>query len=178
VLRGASAFIDNAPYLKKLPIPEQIFVAQNAMAATVFLGISMSLLGMVAVIARGSLSLTWLGVPAVLVLFQGFGFGLGLIFSTLNVFLRDIGQVLAIALQLWMWLTPIVYVEEILPVSMQSLVHRNPAYPFIDALHRMIVGGEWPNAWHWPVMLFWAAAAPLVGYLILRRLRPEIRDVL
>ena len=37
-------------------------------------------------------------VPLVLLLFQGFGFGL--IFSTLNVFLRDIGQVLAIALQL------------------------------------------------------------------------------
>ena len=178
VLRGGNAFIENAPYLKKLPIPEQVFVAQNAVAATVFLGISMTLLGMVAVITRGSLSLTWLGVPVVLVLFQSFGFGLGLIFGTLNVFLRDIGQVLAIALQLWMWLTPVVYVEEILPARMQALVRYNPAYPFIDALHRMIVGGEWPSAWHWPVMVFWAGAAPVVGYLILRRLRPEIRDVL
>jgi ABC-type polysaccharide/polyol phosphate export permease len=178
ILRGANAFIENAPYLKKLPIPEQVFVAQNAVAATVFLGISMTLLGVMTVITRGGLSLTWLGVPAVLVLFQGFGFGLGLIFSTLNVFLRDIGQVLSIALQLWMWLTPIVYVEEILPARLQALVRHNPAYPFIDALHRMIVSGQWPSPWHWPVMLFWAGATPVVGYLILRRLRPEIRDVL
>ena len=78
-------------------------------------------------------------MPAVLALFQAFGFGLGLIFSTLNVFLRDIGQVLIIALQLWMWLTPIVYVEEILPTRLQAALHYNPAYPFIDALHRMIV---------------------------------------
>lgn len=178
VLRGASAFVENATYLKKLPIPEQVFVAQNAVAATVFLGISMTLLGAVTLITRGSLSLTWLGVPPVLVLFQGFGFGLGLIFSTLNVFLRDIGQVLSIALQLWMWLTPVVYVEEILPARLQGLVHQNPAYPFIDALHRMIVGGQWPSAWHWPVMLLWAGTAPIVGYLILRHFRPEIRDVL
>jgi len=155
-----------------------VFVAQNAVAATLFLGISMTLLGAVTVVTGSPVSLAWLGVPAVLALFQGFGFGLGLIFSTLNVFLRDIGQVLAIALHLWMWLTPIVYPEEILPARMQGLVRHNPAYPFIDALHRMIVGGEWPIAWHWPVMLFWASAAPIVGYLILRRLRPEIRDVL
>ena len=44
VLRGANAFIENAQYLKKLPIPEQVFVAQNAAAATLFLGISMALL--------------------------------------------------------------------------------------------------------------------------------------
>jgi lipopolysaccharide transport system permease protein len=178
VLRGANAFIENASYLKKLPIPEQVFVAQNAVSATLFLGISMALLGLVAVAVGSAPSLAWLGVPAVLLLFQGFGFGLGLIFSTLNVFLRDIGQVLAIALQLWMWLTPIVYVEEILPARVQGLIRHNPAYPFIDALHAMIVGGRWPSAWHWPAMLIWAGVTPVMGYLILRRLRPEIRDVL
>ena len=114
----------------------------------------------------------------VLILFQGFGFGLGLIFSTLNVFLRDIGQALVIALQLWMWLTPIVYVEQILPPGLQAVLRYNPAYPFIDALHRMISAGKWPAPWQWPVMLFWAVATPVVGYLVLRRLRPEIRDVL
>jgi lipopolysaccharide transport system permease protein len=77
-----------------------------------------------------------------------------------------------------MWLTPIVYVEQILPPELQGLVRYNPAYPFIDALHRMIVAGQWPVAWQWPVMLLWAAATPVAGYLVLRRLRPEIRDVL
>jgi lipopolysaccharide transport system permease protein len=178
IMRGANAFIENASYLKKLPIPEQVFVAQSAVAATVFLGISMALLGIVTVSTGSAPSLTWLGVPAVLILFQGFGFGLGLIFSTLNVFIRDIVQVLGIALQLWMWLTPVVYVKEILPAAMQRFVRHNPAYPFIDALQRMIVGGQWPSAWHWPVMVFWAAVAPAIGYLILRRLRPEIRDAL
>jgi len=178
VLRGANAFIENAPYLKKLPIPEQVFVAQNAAAATLFLGIAMALLLVVTVAMGGTLSLAWLGVPAVLVLFQAFGFGLGLLFSTLTVFLRDVGQALAIALHLWMWLTPIVYVKEILPAAIQAAMPFNPAYPFIDALHRMIVSGEWPAAGQWPVMLLWAGATPIVGYLVLRCLRPEIRDVL
>jgi ABC-type polysaccharide/polyol phosphate export permease len=178
VLRGAGAFIDNAAYLKKLPIPEQVFVAQTAVTATISLGISMALLLGVTVAIGGAPSPAWLGVPVVLVLFQGFGFGLGLLFSTLNVFLRDVGQALVIGLQLWMWVTPIVYVEEILPAGLRALTPYNPAYPFIDALHRTVVLGTWPPGWQWPIMLAWAAATPLVGYLVLRRLRPEIRDAI
>jgi ABC-type polysaccharide/polyol phosphate export permease len=178
VLRGANAFIENASYLKKLPIPEQVFVAQNAVTATMSLAVSMALLLVVSLGIGGVVSTAWLGVPVVLLLFQGFGFGLGLIFSTLNVFLRDIGQALVIALQLWMWVTPIVYVEQILPASLRALAVYNPAYPFIDALHHMVVAGRWPPAWEWPTMLGWAAVTPVVGYLVLRALRPEIRDAI
>lgn len=178
ILRGANAFIENAHYLKKLPIPEQVFVAKNAAAATLFLAISMTVLGLVTLAVGGPLSPAWLGVPAVLLLFQGFGFGLGLFFGTLNAFMRDIGHALLIALQLWMWVTPIVYVETILPANAQHLLVYNPAYPFIDAMHRMIVGGEWPPVAQWAAMVLWACLAPMAGYLVLRRLRPELRDVL
>ena len=64
VLRGANAFIENAPYLKKLPIPEQVFVAQNAAAATVFLGISMALLLVVTVVTVGPFRWPGWGCPA------------------------------------------------------------------------------------------------------------------
>jgi homopolymeric O-antigen transport system permease protein len=178
VLRGTNAFIENSEYLKKLPIPEQVFVAKNAAAATLFLGISMTLLGLVTLAAGGPLSPAWLGVPVALLLFQGFGFGLGLLFGTLNVFVRDIGHALLIALQLWMWVTPIVYVETILPAPLARVLAYNPAHPFIDALHRMIVAGEWPRVLQWIAMGFWASAAPVLGYVVLRRLRPELRDAL
>jgi homopolymeric O-antigen transport system permease protein len=178
VTRGASAFLENATYLKKLPIPEQVFVARNAVAATVFLAVSMGLLGLVTFAMGGRLTTAWLGVPAVLVLLQGFGFGLGLIFSTLNVFVRDTGHALTIGLQIWMWMTPIVWVESVVPLWLRALIPWNPAYPFIDALHRMIVVGTWPPLGQWPLMAAWAAGASVAGYLLLRRLRPEIRDVL
>lgn len=178
VLRGTNAFIENAHYLKKLPIPEQVFVAKNAVAATIFLGISMTALVVITVLVGGPPSLAWLGVPVALLLFQGFGFGLGLFFGTLNVFVRDIGHALLIVLQLWMWVTPIVYVETILPARAQALLAYNPTYPFIDALHRMIVAGQWPTAAHWTTMVFWSGAAAVAGYLVLRRLRPDLRDAL
>ena len=102
VLRGANSFLENAHYLKKMPIPEQVFVAQTAMSATLSLFISLGLLFILALIMGSWPTWLWLFLPLVAILFQGFGFGLGLLFATLNVFFRDIGQVLGILVQIWM----------------------------------------------------------------------------
>ena len=178
VSRGTQSFLENAAYLKKLPIPEQIFVAQNAVGATLSLGVSMSLLFMLTIGLKGEITWAWLVVPTVILLFQSFGFGLGLMLGSLNVFFRDIGQGLGIVLQMWMWLTPIVYVKEILPALFQRLLVFNPAFPFIDSLQGIIVSGLWPARWHWGLMTWWALMSPLAGYMILRKLKPEIRDVI
>ncbi len=102
VNRGANSFLENANYLKKMPIPEQVFVAQTAMSATIGLFISLFLLFALAVAMRHPPTLLWLILPLIAILFQGFGFGLGLLLSSINVFFRDIGQLLGIILQVWM----------------------------------------------------------------------------
>ena len=178
VSRGTQSFLENATYLKKLPIPEQIFVAQNAVGGTLSVGISMVILFFLNIVLKAPITWTWLAVPVVILLLQSFGFGLGLMLGSLNVFFRDIGQGLGILLQMWMWLTPIVYVKDILPALFQELLVFNPAFPFIDSLQGIIVSGSWPAPWHWGLMTFWALTAPLAGYLILGKLRTEIRDVI
>jgi len=94
-------------------------------------------------------------VPAVILLFQSPGFGLGLLLGSLNVFFRGIGQGLGIVRQMWMWLNPIVYVQEILPAVFQRLLILNPAFSFIDSLQGIVVRGLWPGYRHWGLMIFW-----------------------
>lgn len=178
ISRGANSFIENANYLKKLPIPEQIFVAKGAVSATLSLFISMSLLLVVNLLIGSGAKWSWTVVLFILLLFQCFGFGIGLLLSSLNVFFRDIGQMVGIFIQMWMWLTPIVYLIDIIPARYVNLMKLNPAYPFIDALHLTIIYGNWPNLSQWGAMAGWSLSSSIVGYLVLRKLRPEIRDVL
>jgi homopolymeric O-antigen transport system permease protein len=177
VIQGSSALVDNASYLKKLPIPEEVFIAQAVTSATLGLVLSMGLLFLVGTVIWQA-RISWLAVPLVLLLLQLFGLGLSLLFGTLNAFIRDIGAVLAIALPLWMWLAPIVYVPAILPDSLRAMMHVNPAYPFIDALHEMVVYGAWPTVRHWLSMLLIVAITLVLAGGVLHRLRPEVRDVL
>jgi ABC-type polysaccharide/polyol phosphate export permease len=178
VTRGASAFSDNAAYLKKLPIPEQVFVAQAAVSATLGLVISFSLL-LILSLALGLRPTThWLLLPVPLVALQAIGFALGLLCGTLNVFFRDIGQLLTVLLQVVMWTVPVVYLAHQLPQAVQPLLGWHPLYPPLLAVRELFLFRHTPPAWVWPAMLAWPGGLLLLAGVVFARLRAEIRDVL
>jgi lipopolysaccharide transport system permease protein len=178
VMRGTQALVASASYLKKMPIPEQVFVAQAAVAATLGMLISLVLLIGLALVLGQTPLWSWLLLPVVAVLWQTFGFGLALLLATLNVFFRDIAQLLGVAFQIWMWSLPIVYLEEILPAPYRQVLAFNPAYPFVRALRDVYLGGQLPDPWVWMGMLAWAVLTSLLGFALLGRLRADLRDLL
>jgi lipopolysaccharide transport system permease protein len=178
VNRGSNTFIENATYLKKLAIPEYIFILQIAVTTILNLFISMILLCIITLLMGFGISVLWLLLPVVLVLFMLFGLGLALAFASINVFFRDVSQLLLSVVQIWMWMTPIVYIEDFLPAKFAQIIKFNPAYYFIDAFHKIIVYSEYPSSMDWVVMISVTGLSILTGYLIYKNLRAEIRDVI
>lgn len=176
--RGCNAFTDNATYLKKLPIPEQVFVAQTATSATLGLAISFSLLLIVSLALGLRPTWHWWLLPIPLITLQLLGFGLGLLCGTLNVFFRDIGQLLSLALQLVLWTVPIVYLEERV-AWLAPYLRWHPMYPSLHALRELFLFRRGlPGPEIWAAMLAWPLLACTVAWLAFRQLRTEIRDLL
>jgi len=106
------------------------------------------------------------------------GLGLAVLVGTLNVFIRDVGAFVAVAVQFWFWLTPIVYPVEIVPEAARGLLDWNPMLHLVAAYQRVMVEGVAPN---------WLTLVPLsiltlavVGsaWLVFRRLSPDLVDEL
>lgn len=178
VTRGTNSLVANALYLKKMPIPEQVFVAQTAVSATLGMFIVEGLLVGLALLLGQPPQPAWLLLPVVGILWQVLGFGLALLLGTLNVFFRDIAQVLGVLFQIWMWSLPVIYLEEILPAAYRSLLTFNPAYPFLHALRDVYLGPDLPPLWMWVAMLGWGGLMCATGFAVVARARSEIRDVL
>ena len=178
ITNGANAFLNNASYLKKLAIPEQVFVAKEATLASFSLIVSFILLIIVSLLFTHFPSWKWLLLPLPLILFQSFAFGLGLFFGIMNVFFKDVGHSLPIIFQIWFWLTPIVYPISILPESMQNLIILNPGFHFISAVREIFLYHQIPDSRLWIIMFSWSLMTPILAYIVLRKLRPEIRDCL
>jgi lipopolysaccharide transport system permease protein len=68
--------------------------------------------------------------------------------SALNVALRDVGQVLPLAIQLWMYATPIVYPVALVPERFRTVYMLNPMAGIIDAYRQVILVGQWPDFVH------------------------------
>jgi lipopolysaccharide transport system permease protein len=176
--RGCNALAENATYLRKLPIPEQVFVAKSAVAATLGLGISFGLLLLIAPVLGLAPVKTWLLLPVPLMLLMAMGYAVALLCATLNVFFRDVGQLLTVALQVVLWTVPIVYAKSTLPDWAERLLAWHPLYPPLVAVRELLLNGAVPSTATWAGMIAWPLAFLLVAQLAFTKLRPEIRDVL
>ena len=119
-------------------------------------------------------ALYYFGAMSVLVL------GLSWIFSSINVFARDTGQIVSIILQFGFWGTPIFWDIGIMPEKIQFIIKLNPMYYIVQGYRESFI--YFIPFWkHLELTIyFWTVAIFLfiIGALIFRRLRPHFADVL
>lgn len=109
---------------------------------------------------------------------QAFVLGFGMLLGALNVFFRDVGQLLGIVLQFWFWLTPIVYPVTILPERARNLIELNPMTQFVTAYQQIILHNQLP---HWTQIRMHTIGAVIFligGFYVFRRLSGDIVDEL
>lgn len=124
--RGVGSLAAYEDFLRKQPMPAEILPAVSVGGSLLVLGIGYGLLLALSV-AQGVgpfMSLVWLPV---LVLAQiVLTFGLTLLLSMAHFLWRDVGSMVAFALQLWFYLTPVVYPLSQVPEKFHGLFLLNP----------------------------------------------------
>ncbi len=82
------------------------------------------------------IQLFWL--PLLLIITCSLAIGIGLILGILNVFIRDISQIVPIILQLCFWLTPVVYSVDAIPLSLRNLLPFNPLTSIVQCFQNVM----------------------------------------
>ena len=176
--RCSRVFIENAEIMKKMVFPRiclPIIIVVTALLNN-FLLFTAGFMVFLALGHTPGAGLVWL--PLVVAVNLGLAVGLGLVLGVLNVFIRDIGQMVGLALQYGFWFTPIVYMPEIVPEGLRFLLRFNPLYWVVTAYQNILVFHAAP---HWAGLGAVALLAAFLLFLALflfRRAAPEMVDVL
>lgn len=105
--------------------------------------------------------------------------GLGYLLAGLTVFLRDIPQTLGVVLNLWFYITPIVYPASIIPVQFREWVFwLNPLAAISEVYRDLVLVGEVKHWGEWGVASLISLVIFLLGIGLYRRLRSAFADVL
>jgi homopolymeric O-antigen transport system permease protein len=177
VQRCMTVFIDNGSLLKKIQFPRIALPAVVVGIASVnnlaYLAIVLSVLPVLAVYP----GVHYLWLPLLMVMTIGLAAGIGLFLGTLNVFARDIGQVVSVLIQFWFWMTPIVYPVSIVPPAFRSTLAFNPVLPLVVGYQNVLLYRTAP-----PAQLTWLVLVVLVvlaaAMFVFRRASSEMVDVL
>lgn len=176
--RTTTVFPDNAALVRKVAFPKSILFGFITLSSAVNLSLAVALFLVFVLLTGHVLPLTALWWPVVMGVHLGFGLGLGILASVVHVFIRDTAQLLTVVLQVWFWLTPIIYVPTILPEWMQAVQPFNPQYQFAVAHRQVVIGGVSPTLGQWAILLGPTVVVLLAGLAAYQRFRADIFDEL
>jgi ABC-2 type transport system permease protein len=147
VTGATGSVIMNAPLVQKVWFPREILPIAAVGASIVNFAFQLIVLGVGLVVFwhPPEWSMLPLLVPALIVTVV-FAMGLGLMFSALNVYLRDVQHFLELAFLAWFWLTPVVYQYNFIATSVRDrfgaewerLVLLNPMVAVVTTFQRVI----------------------------------------
>ncbi|WP_068779036.1 ABC transporter permease [Paenibacillus sp. GM2] len=175
ITRFQNVFIENSNIVKKIYFPKSILVFSLMVSSIIELLINYSLLLLVLLGIGYELHINYIAVLIIIILQQIFCTGIGLVLSVLNVHFRDLNQITSILLQVWFWLTPIVYVKDILPDGLKRIMTFNPLYYFIESYQLLVLKGDFVNFIN---ILLISLITFLFGWIIYKKMVNEVSDLI
>jgi ABC-type polysaccharide/polyol phosphate export permease len=180
VVQGATGSVVASGYLvKKTGFSSELLPVIHATAAVIPQLVLLAILTIVVVIVQGGVTMAALGFIYYFACLVTLCLAVGWFTAGLNVFNRDVAQVVGVLLNLWFWITPIAWPESILPERVHWITTANPMYYVITGYRASFLGVEHPQ-WVLGTLVFWGVTLPLllVGAQVFRRLKPEFADAL
>jgi lipopolysaccharide transport system permease protein len=174
---SATAIVARANLVKRVVFPLETIPVAQTLAAIVnqLFGTAALLLGIILI--RHQLHPTTLYLPLLLIPQFIVTLGGAWLIASLGVFIRDIVQGITLLLMAWMYLTPIIYPESIVPESYRTIVNLNPFTSLIRSYRFILLDGAMPD---WRGLAYFTGFAVLTflfGYWWFARTRKNFADV-
>lgn len=156
VSSGANSLIGNSNLITKVYFPRLIIPAAAVGAGLLDFAIASVLL--VGLLVYYGFTVTWayLMILPLIVLTTLFALGVGIWFSAVNVRYRDVRYALPFLIQVWFFLTPIIYPSSLVPEEWRWLLNLNPLTGLVEFFRAALFGRELP----------WVPVAYTVGVVV------------
>jgi lipopolysaccharide transport system permease protein len=178
VTRAASAVTDHGSLLGKVAVPPEVLVAARVLTPFLLHGIGFGLV--LAVLFALGTQLDPVGLLPALAAWMVMlvlALGVGTLAAVLQVFVRDLAQLVAYVLTAWMFLSPVLYTREMAPAGMRGWMQVNPIAGIVESSRDPLLFGRWDGT-GLLVALAVALAVAALAALLFRRVRPHLHDFL
>jgi lipopolysaccharide transport system permease protein len=140
--------------------------------------VSLSALLLYQVVLTQKLHATLLLLPVVAVPLVLLSLGLSWFLSGLGVYVRDVGYLVGLLVQVLLFATPVFYPVELVGPRLQVLFAFNPLAFVVENVRRVVLWGRLPD---WSGLALWSAACAVVavlGYAWFMKTKRGFADVL
>jgi lipopolysaccharide transport system permease protein len=191
VNQGIGSLVDNANLIQKVYFT-RIVLPLSLVGSSVYSWLFEMFVLLVALAIVGSFIWPWIPLLLVImVLLTVFAAGVALMLSIANVYFRDTQYFLTILLQIWFYLSPIIYPISLVKresdkfggifgttIKISDLYEINPMVHFISVFRNLLYDNRWPDPFEWLICAAWSVGALALGMLVFRRNEKRLAEML
>lgn len=176
--RAPTVITNNANYVKKVVFPIEVLPVVALLSALFHAAVSTLVLVLALLLVTGSVPVTAIAFPVVLLPFAFGVAGFAWLLASLGVFLRDVGQSVGVLVMLMMFLAPIFFPLAAVPAEFKAVVMLNPLTWFVEASRDVLLWGVWPSVTSWLIAAMVGSLTALGGLWWFQTTRKGFADVL
>ncbi len=146
VSNGAGSIIAQKDLVKKIYFPREVIPISYVTGCFVNMLLCFIIVFAVALISGVHISIGGLlCLPLVMIVEYFFALGITLLVSAVTVYFRDLEHIMSIVTMAWMYVTPVVYQETLVPDRFMKLYRLNPMRSIIAAYRDILYLGNVPK---------------------------------
>jgi lipopolysaccharide transport system permease protein len=177
--RAAYVILEYRNFVKKLVFPLDTLPVNQVVSGLVTELFGAGIFVAALLIIRHAVPAAVLWLPVLLIPQLLFTLGICWFLAALGVYMRDLGQIMALVLTIWFFITPICYPESTkLSPAIAAVMRQNPLYVLVRGYRAVFLEGHAPELY--PLLKLWAIALALffLGHVWFYRLRKSFADVI
>jgi homopolymeric O-antigen transport system permease protein len=176
--RANTCIIENVNLVKKVLFPLEVLPINCTLSSYVnSLAGTLLLVGIV-LVTRGKLPWTTMLLPFVVLPQLLLTAGIAWFLASFGVFMRDLAHIMGLVLTVWMFLTPIVYPESMVPVALRPILRLNPFTAVVIGYRNLLLDGVLPTMHLWLYLGGVSLAAFILGFHWFIRTKKAFADVI
>jgi len=176
--RSTHSLVNNRNLITKVYFPREILPVVSIVTALIDFAIASIIFIGLLVFYKINLSLYIFLLFPIIIIQIFLVLGLSLFFSSFNVFFRDVGQAVPLVLQIWMYLSPIVYPISLVPEKVRFLYILNPMVGIIDSCRKIIIQGIAPDFTYLSVSVVVTFVIFYFSHKFFKRLEMSFADII
>ncbi len=170
---AVESIVGNADLIKKVAVPKVVFPIAAVLSNIINLLLSLIPLALIVVVLRHPFHWQWVLLPIYIVALSIFTLGCSLFFATANVYYRDVSHIVQIVMNIWFYLTPIIYSVEQMPPNFRWIFKLNPIIFVLNDFRLSVYWGMLPTAYSILASFLCAGIAFMIGYRFFSRHESE-----
>lgn len=164
-----SSVVSNKNLLKNTLFPIELLPVKAVLGSSI--SMTVGLVGLLLILwGKGEFSIVQVTVLAVFALQIVFTTGVAWLLSALNVFFRDIGQVIGILTLFLMMVSPIAYTQDMVPDALRVFMYPNPLFYIMECYRQILIFHNFPT-FLFLILTIMSFGMFYLGYMLFTKLK-------